>query len=93
MTHDFKNTLNSFEKSIVDSDIVTNFVWMRTHEDTIRLALKLADRLICDPSDSVRGSFYEAMRSHGYKTFDIAEIDEVKIFKAMRDQLLKEYAE
>ncbi len=36
-----------------------------------------------EPTNKQRDAFYQAMRSQGYKTMDIAGINEVEIYKAM----------
>ncbi len=65
--------------------------WANKHNKTIRdtltqaIAIAKGESVVVprEPTDKQRDAFYNAMRSQGYKTIDIAGINEVEIYKAM----------
>jgi hypothetical protein len=79
MTTEYKAALDAFDdKNTTEEDIFAN------HEQTIRRALLIADRLMQEPSDGMIGIGIDADDARtGYQTCR-------HIFKAMRDQLIKE---
>jgi hypothetical protein len=88
MTTDFKAALEWIKDQQRNGyDICTDPYFNDGHLETAILALKLADRLIGEPSDEVMDAMYNSLESksdiNGY----------FKAARAMRDQLLKECGE
>ena len=81
MTHDFKGALEYLEgKHYNPHDMSVAFY------EEIRFALKLADRLMGEPSIDVTNKAVQYMQLNSRNLAVLS-------FKAMRDQLLKECAE
>lgn len=103
MTHDFKGALEAVEFCLniikhPTTEPKDNCIWsVGTHEkptitedklESIRLALKIADRLMGEPSYGMKEA-YGLIRTYE----NSFQPDGDDVFKAMRDQLLKECEE
>lgn len=86
MTHDYKAAIEHYEKEIDTARICGYPMYDDPHVKTILHALRIADKLMQEPSDEVCVAFGESWFS---KTRCIDDFGD-DWFKAMRDQMLAE---
>lgn len=88
MTHDFKSSLDSINKCTDKRGALSYFEFsdvMINEIHAIRAALRIADKLMDEPSDEMLQSAYESLGWDFTNDFGFRHS-----FKSMRDQMLRE---
>lgn len=95
MTHDYKFVLDAFDETEIHMTVLKGSVAF----ETIRHALKVADKLMQEPSGNMVQSGYDAhsgiekeQAQSSKTTVESVRIlgRSISVFKAMRDQMFKE---